>query len=302
MTSRTNDGYCYRERIGSSAGGESVLGYLSRRYRHSSAPEWSERIESGGVRVDDLRVQPSHRLAIGETLSWHRPPWVEPPAPTAFAVLYDDHDLVGVAKPRGLAAMPGGGFYEHTLLRRVARYRAAASPLHRLGRGTSGVTLFAKHRAAKQALTRCWHTVRVTRRYLALVAGRVSWDRRSIDAPIGPVPHAILGSVAAVSDAGKPSLTHARLVERREEASLLEVEIATGRTHQIRIHLAAIGHPLVGEPLYPPGGVPAADVRVLPGETGFWLHAHHLSFPHPTTGAPCTIECHPPPLLRSFES
>jgi 23S rRNA pseudouridine1911/1915/1917 synthase len=119
----------------------------------------------------------------------------------------------------------------------------------------------------------------------------------SVDRPIGPVPHPKLGHVHAVSESGKPSLSHVRLIEARDGAALVEVSIPTGRPHQIRIHLAAAGHPLVGDPLYAQGGVPR-EKPGLPGEGGFWLHSQRLSLPHPGTGRRLDLECPPPPVLR----
>lgn len=302
MTGRPNEGYCYRERVGGSAAGQPVLAYLSSRYRHSSETTWGHRIEAGRVRVDGKPVDALHRLQSNETLSWHRPPWVEPAAPLSFAVLYSDEDVLAVAKPRGLPAMPGGGYYEHTLLRRVEAFAPGASPMHRLGRGTSGITLFARNSAARKRMTRAWRDRAVIRRYRALAIGHLPKREISIDAPVGPVPHAVLGTVAGLSAHGKPSLTHVRVLETRDhdggETSLLEIQIETGRPHQIRIHLASIGHPLKGDALYPPGGVPGAGTSTLPGEMGYLLHAHYLRFPHQTGEPPVTIECVPPPSLR----
>ncbi len=306
MTGRPNAGYCYRERVDGTAAGQSVLAYLSSRYRHSSETTWSQRIGAGRVRIDGKPVDARHRLQSNETLSWHRPPWVEPNAPLSFAVLYSDEDVLAVAKPRGLPAMPGGGYYEHTLLRRVEAFAPGASPMHRLGRGTSGITLFARNSAARQRMTRAWQDGAVIRRYRALALGHLPKRDISIDAPVGPVPHKVLGSVAGFSSTGKASLTHVRVLEFRDvggdQTSLLEIQIETGRAHQIRIHLATIGHPLKGDALYPPGGVPAADTRTLPGETGYLLHAHYLRFPPRASGPPVTIECGPPPALRESVS
>lgn len=293
-----NEGYRYQERLGGSASGMSVLDYLVERYPHSSARAWGERIAEGRVLVDGLAVGPSRRLSPGQVLAWHRPPWVEPAAPGSFAVLYRDTDVLAVAKPRGLAAMPGGGFLERTLLRRVAGYDPSASPLHRLGRGTSGITLFARNRDARRYLTEAWQRGAVERTYLGLVRGRPSWREAFIDEPIGRVPHPHLGSVAGIHPEGKPAKSHVRTVERREATTLVEVAIETGRTHQIRIHLAALGFPLAGDPLYPPGGVPHTSTSALPGELGYCLHATRLRFPHPSSGDIVTVDCQPPLVLR----
>ena len=293
-----NRGFRYEERLERSASGLTVLDYLVERYPHSSVDTWGRRIEAGRVFVDGASVVASTKLSPGAVLAWHRPPWVEPRAPASFAVLYRDADVLAVAKPRGLAAMPGGGFLERTLLRRVAAYDPAASPLHRLGRGTSGITLFARHKIARRHLADAWQTGAVERNYVGLVNGRPPWQEVTVDAPIGPVPHARLGSVAAVNPDGKHAASHVRLLEHRESTSLVEVTIETGRTHQIRIHLAALGYPLEGDPLYPAGGVPDASTRSLPGDLGYFLHAHCVCFPHPTQDRRVTLTCLPPPVLR----
>ena len=119
-----------------------------------------------------------------------------------------------------------------------------------------------------------------------------------IEAPIGPVPHPRLGTIHAACSTGKPALSRVRILERRTDASLLEVTIETGKPHQIRIHLAAAGHPLVGDPLYRKGGqVKEGDVA-LPGDIGYHLHAERLCLRHPATGWPSAFWCCPPPELR----
>jgi 23S rRNA pseudouridine1911/1915/1917 synthase len=293
-----NRGFHYQERLGESAKGRTLLSYLSERYRHSSPVEWQRRIEDGLVLVEGAPVRADRALTEGESLVWNRPPWREPQAPTSFAVLYDDEDVLGVAKPAGLPTLPGGSFLENTLLARVRRRYKGASPLHRLGRGTSGIVLFALSPDARRALTRSWEND-VERSYRALVTGRFPLGETILEHSIGLVPHRLLGSVHAVNATGKRARSRVRLLEHREDSSLVEIEIETGRPHQIRIHLAAAGHPLVGDPLYPPGGVPAPDVDALPGTTGYHLHAHRVSFPHPRTSREVVILCGPPPLYRA---
>jgi 23S rRNA pseudouridine1911/1915/1917 synthase len=120
----------------------------------------------------------------------------------------------------------------------------------------------------------------------------------TITTPIGPAPHPLLGSVHAASPQGKPSLSQVTVLERRADSFLCDVRIATGRPHQIRIHLAAAGHPLTGDPLYGPGGLPGPDSRALPGDPGYLLHAAELSFCHPADGRTVVLACEPPPQLR----
>ena len=145
---------------------------------------------------------------------------------------------------------------------------------------------------------RQWSTKEVGKRYRALASGNPSLDEMTITTPIGPIPHALLGSIHAASPNGKPSLSQVIVLERRNDSFLCDVRIATGRPHQIRIHLAAAGHPLVGDPLYVAGGMPAQDTHTLPGDPGYDLHAAELSFRHPRTGCAVVIACEPPEVLR----
>ena len=295
---RRNAGCDYSEWLSPEADGRTLLDYLAQRYAHSGREAWAARIEAALVLLDSRPATVGAVLRRGQRLTWRRPAWEEPEAPVAFAVLYRDDQLLAVAKPAGLPTMPGGGYLQSTLLHRVREYDPHAAPLHRLGRWTSGVVLCGRTREARAELTRMWNTTEVTKRYRALAVGDPVRDEFGIDAPIGPVPHPLLGSVHAATPEGKPATTRVAVLERREDAFLCDARIATGRPHQIRIHLAAAGHPLVGDPLYSPGGAPAPGCRALPGDHGFHLHAASLSFPHPRTGAAINIRCAPPPLLQ----
>jgi 23S rRNA pseudouridine1911/1915/1917 synthase len=292
-----NDGFEYRERLGAEADGQPLLVYLTRRYVHSSASDWKSRIESGRVLLDSKPARPDTVLHRGQTLVWRRPPWTEPDAPSSFAVLYEDDELLAVAKPAGLPTLPGGGFLRATLLHRVREYAANAAPAHRLGRWTSGIVLFARTHEARTALARQWAARKAVKRYRALAVGEPARSEFEIATPIGPVPHASLGSVHAATPAGKPALTRVVVIEQRESVFLGDVWIETGRPHQIRIHLAAAGHPLAGDPLYAAGGTPAPDNRALPGDPGYNLHAAELTVRHPRTAREIRIRCAPPRLL-----
>lgn len=297
--SEYNQGFAYEEQVGPSAVGRSVLEYLAGRYRHSSAAEWAERVRGGQVRLDGVTAAPSDRLRAGQHLVWRRPPWREPRVPLDFAILHADADVLAVAKPRGLPTMPAGGFLTHTLLGIVQRCHPEAVPVHRLGRGTSGVVLFARSSAARRRLPGAWQAHAVRRVYRALATGRPKDDELVIDVPIGRVPHPLLGSVHGVAADGRSARSTVRVVARGTAASLVTVEIATGRPDQIRIHLAAAGHPLVGDRLYAAGGRPFAGTTVLPGAGGYHLHAERVEFPHPRTGELVVVTCLPPPALRS---
>jgi len=296
MTS--NRGYEYREVLGPDADSKRLLDYLSNRYTHSTPEEWEARILAGRVRIDALRASPDAVLHRGQSLVWKRPPWREPDAPESFAVLFEDDDLLAVAKPAGLPTLPGGGFLRATLLHQVRRHYPGAAPMHRLGRWTSGLVLFALRREARVGMTRQWAAREIEKRYRALAAGRPDRGNFTVRVPIGPVPHPLLGSVHAASPGGKPATTHVEVLESHGDSFLCDVRIETGRPHQIRVHLAAAGHPLAGDPLYGVGGLPTRGCRALPGDPGYLLHGASLGFRHPRTGEPVELTCAPPPSLR----
>ncbi len=292
-----NDGFEYRERVGADADGERIEDYLARRYRHTSRSRWRSRIGSGRVLLDSRSVRPGTRVRCGQSLVWRRPAWDEPDAPLHFSVLFEDETLLAVAKPAGLPTLPGGGFLRSTLLHLVRGHAPDACPLHRLGRWTSGLVLFARTAEARSDLTRQWMERAVLKRYRALAGGDPARRLFEIDEPIGPVPHALLGTVHAVSAAGRAARTRVEVLERRDASFLCDVQIETGRPHQIRIHLAAAGHPLVGDPLYATGGLPHPQSRALPGDPGYELHASELTFRHPGSGRRVTLSCPPPASL-----
>jgi 23S rRNA pseudouridine1911/1915/1917 synthase len=294
-----NRGFSYREEIGSDAAGRTVLEHLSLTRARTDSSLWLERIQAGQVLVDDRPAEGAHILRVGQSLVWIRPPWTEPEAPLATAILYEDDTLLAVAKPSGLPTLPGGGeFLDHTLLALVRRRHPEASPMHRLGRGTSGLVLFAPTAAARKPLQAAFQDPRTRKVYRAMCQGEPAENHFDIAASIGEVPYEPLDFLHAADPAGRPSLSHVTVLERRNGCALVDVEIATGRPHQIRIHLAFAGHPLVGDPLYGPGGQPLPGTHALPGDLGYFLHAHRLELDHPRTGERLELTCQPPPALR----
>jgi len=300
---RLNSGCEFREELGKVAAGCNILEYLARQYSSADFEEWRMRVISGRVLLDGVLADTNAVLRPGQKLIWRRPPWEEPDVPLAFAVLYQDEYFLAVAKPTGLPTMPGGGlFMENTLFKLVRRHYPEVNPLHRLGRGTSGVVLFARKPEAFAKVSQAWSREEVIKKYRTLVIGVPVEDEFEIDTPIGRISHPFLKTIHAAvlndDETGKPARSHVRVLERRGDRSLVEVRIVTGRPHQIRIHLAAAGHPLSGDPLYGIGGIPAGNCRALPGDTGYNLHSALLGFSHPITTEWIEVTCFPPPILR----
>ncbi len=293
-----NRGWSYREQVGLECTGHTVLSYLTATRLHSTEQEWAARIERGEVEVEGTRVRAIEPLHPGQTIVWNRPPWDETPVPTRYDVIHEDDAILVVNKPSGLPTMPAGGFVESTLLAVVRQKYPEASPLHRLGRGTSGLVLFARHQQASSKLARAWRDRTVRKTYRALGLGSTRTEMIVIDVPIGPVPHPLIGTVQAACEGGKPAHSVAVVLEQRHDQTLFSVEITTGRPHQIRIHMAYAGHPLIGDPLYEAGGG-LKQHPGLPGDGGYFLHAERLEFAHPSTGERMAVTATPPPELRT---
>jgi 23S rRNA pseudouridine1911/1915/1917 synthase len=303
-----NSGFTYTDQIDADAAGETVIAFYERRYPHSTAAQWRERIRDGTVRLDGMPVSEGAILRAGQMLSYERAPWTEPNTPQVFGVLYEDDAIIAVDKPSGLPVLPGGHHLDHTLIALVRERfvgEVAPSPLHRLGRGTSGIVLFARTRNALRRLTAAFTERRITKIYRALVQGTGIPAERTIDARIGRIDYPPTGTLYAATDDGIPSTSICRLLheDRERQQSLVEVRIITGRPHQIRIHMAALGHPLVGDPLYISGGVPAplraGERAPLPGDCGYHLHALRLKFQHPETEGLIDLLAPAPSSLRT---
>jgi len=297
-----NKGYHYPDRVSAEDEGLTIVAFYARRYRHSNADEWRDKVGLGQATLNGRTAAPDDVLRRGDLLVYHRPAWEEPDAPRDFSTLHEDEDVLVLAKPSGLPVLPGGFYLENTLLHLVrARSGAGCSPLHRLGRGTSGAILFTRNPGAARSLAKAMFERRILKVYLALASGTSMPDEFTVDAPIGPVAHRLPATVNAYRPDGRPSVSRVRVVRRflQENSALVEVTIPTGRPHQIRIHLSYAGYPLVGDPLYQRGGVPRADgaddeLSGTPGATGYLLHSWKLRFPHPTRGEDVEVVCPPP--------
>ncbi len=251
----------------------------------------AEIAEAGGVIVDGVTLGKSDRLAPGAWLEvcWQskEEPTIVPVIVPEFGIVYDDDDIVVIDKPVGVAAHPSVGWDGPTVLGalagagfRVSTSGAAerAGIVHRLDAGTSGLMVVAKSERAYTELKRQFHDHEVVKTYHAVVQGHPDPLAGTIDAPIGRHPSS--SWKFAVTSEGKPSITHYETLEAFPSASLLEIQLETGRTHQIRVHMAAQRHPCVGDTMY--GADPSISARL--GLSRQWLHAVRLGFRHPSTG------------------
>jgi 23S rRNA pseudouridine1911/1915/1917 synthase len=263
-----------------------------------------EVLEAGGVSLDGVVLGKSDRVRPG----WLEVEWLPKLEPTVvpqlvpgFHIVHDDDDIVVIDKPVGVAAHPASGWDGPTVLGALAGsgYRIATSGsaerqgiVHRLDVGTSGLMVVAKSEHAYSELKRAFHDREVDKIYHAVVQGHPDPFSGTIDAPVGRHP----GSSwkFAVTADGKHAITHYDTLEALRSATLLEIHLETGRTHQIRVHMAAQRHPCVGDTLY--GADPTLSARL--GLTRQWLHAVKLGFRHPATGAYVQFETRYPADLQ----
>lgn len=266
-------------------------------------------VAAGKVRLDGELVVKSTPLVAGALLE------VEIPAPRSvavvpqdvpgFGIIYLDDDLVVVDKPVGVAAHPGPGWSGPTVLGALAAQHISVATsgaaerqgiVQRLDVGTTGLMVVARSESAYSILKDAFRYRRVDKTYHALVQGFPDPHEGTIDAPIGRHPSS--DWKFAVTADGRDSVTHYELLEAFRSASLVQVHLETGRTHQIRVHFAAIGHPCAGDPLY--GADPVLAARL--GLQRQWLHARQLAFVHPGTGSQVSFESpYPADLAHALE-
>jgi 23S rRNA pseudouridine1911/1915/1917 synthase len=247
-------------------------------------------VDAGSARVDGQVGRRSDRVSAGSWLDVELPATEPPPPPqpvAGLAVVHEDDDILVVDKPIGVAAHPSPGWDGPTVVGglRAAGYRVATSGaaerqgiVHRLDAGTSGLMVVAKSETAYSKLKAAFRERSVDKIYHALVQGHPDPSRGTVDAPIDRDPRGSY-KFAVVAD-GRPSVTHYATLEAFPAASLLEISLETGRTHQIRVHMSAIRHPCVGDLTY--GADPTLADRL--GLTRQWLHAVELGFEHPADG------------------
>jgi 23S rRNA pseudouridine1911/1915/1917 synthase len=251
---------------------------------------------SGNLRVNGVAVKGSHLLSAGETVECAvqpRAPLTVEPEAIDVPIVYEDEDVIVIDKPAGMVTHPAHGSTSGTVVNAMLAH-AGSLPggglrpglVHRLDRDTSGLMLIAKNAEALSFLSKGMKARHISRHYLGLTVGIPEQPKGTIDGAIGRDPHNRLRYT--ITTGGKPAVTHYEIRERLSNAAELLFRLETGRTHQIRVHMAALGHPLVNDPVYG-----RTDPRFeLPGQA---LHAWRLRFLHPRTREHMQFEAPPPP-------
>lgn len=269
-------------------------------FLHVPRAEVQRAIASGRVTVDGSPRTKSHRLSGGETVEVDMGDGAPAAVGAPVEVIYRDPHLAVVNKPAGVITHPTAARLEGTLVNRLLAMGIPLAPaggvlrpgiVHRLDAGTSGLMIVASDDETYARLQKAFRHHTIDRRYMALVRGLPEHDRFVVDAPLGRRGAYI--HVAKTS--GRPAATEAEVIERFDRAALLEVAPRTGRTHQIRVHLAAIGHPILGDPRYGGGGHDAEEL----GLGRPFLHSWRIGFDHPVTGERVQLEQRLPDDLES---
>ena len=272
------------------------LGHHFKQFSRSQIQRW---IEDGHVKVNDQPVKPKYKLAVGDvvTIEPEKPKKIDlVPENIPLDIVYEDDDVIVVNKPQGMVVHPAPGHPDHTLVNALL-YHSPLSTIngefrpgivHRIDKDTSGLLMVAKNDMAHRSLAAQLKAKTNEREYVALVHGVINEDQGTIDAPLGRSPKD-RKKQAVVAD-GRHAVTHFKVLKRYQHYTLVSCRLETGRTHQIRVHMKYIGHPLAGDPLYGPR-------KTLPGN-GQYLHARLLGFKHPRTGKQLTFTA---PLPSYFQ-
>lgn len=247
-------------------------------------------IEDGNVTVNGATVKPKYKLTVGDevVVEPEKPQKIDlEPEDIPLDIVYEDDDVIVVNKPQGMVVHPAPGHPNHTLVNALL-YHSPLSTIngefrpgivHRIDKDTSGLLMVAKNDRAHRSLAAQLKAKTNQREYVALVHGVIKEDRGTIDAPLGRSKKD--RKKQAVVEDGRHAVTHFKVLERFAHYTLVSCKLETGRTHQIRVHMKYIGHPLAGDPLYGPR-------KTLPGN-GQYLHARLLGFKHPRTGEQMTF-------------
>jgi len=272
--------------------------FLARMMPHESRSRLARLVEAGGVRVSGATAEkPGMLLRAGWEVECEAVPESKPhdltPVELPLDVVYEDDSLLVVNKPRGLVVHPGPSVRGATLVQALLARGGALSTgsasfrpgiVHRLDKETTGLMAVAKSDAVHRALAEQLRAKTAERRYLAAVKGEPGQSRFTVEAPIGRDPRRAT-RMAAVAG-GKPATTHFKILGRIDKGALLACRLETGRTHQVRVHLSAVGFPVLGDDLYAPPPYDSGPMQ---------LHAAYLSFVHPATGSTMAFYAPPPP-------
>lgn len=271
------------------ASGDRVDKFLSEQCEEYSRSFLQKLMKSGGVFADDRPVKASYRVSEGDRLTFEVPEAVEPEILAEnipLDILYEDRDVILVNKPKGMVVHPAAGHYTGTLVNALMYHcredlsgiNGVLRPgiVHRIDMDTTGVLIACKNDQAHNSIAAQLKEHSITRRYQAIVHGVVKEDEGVVDAPIGRHPQD-RKKMCINHQNGKSAVTHYRVLKRFSGFTHIECRLETGRTHQIRVHMASLGHPLLGDLVYGPSRCPYK----LQGQT---LHAGILGFIHPTTG------------------
>jgi 23S rRNA pseudouridine1911/1915/1917 synthase len=288
--------------------------FLKRRIGRLSRTRIQQIIKDQISFPDGRRARPSTAVRAGEIILLRRPAPVEPDVPRRFDVLYEDESVLVIDKPAGLPMHTTAKFWRNTLtaLLRELYPGERMDVAHRIDRETSGVLLIARGARAASFLTKAFARRAVAKTYLALVKG-VPPEEGEIDVPLKLLDtpsHVMMGRAAPGDPEGLPAVTRYRVVRRFAAHALVEARPETGRQHQIRVHMAALGYPIVGDKLYAASEalfMRACEEGVTPELLACFdnlprhaLHAHRLTFPHPATRAPLTVESPLPADLVTY--
>jgi len=260
-------------------------------------------VRACAYRGDGTRRRASERVRAGETVVLVRPAFEEPDVPLHFDVLYEDEAVLAIDKPAGLPVHPSASYHKNTLTYLLRQRFGDDAPqiAHRLDRETSGLLLCGRTRSAERDLKMGFESRRVRKRYLAIVRGTMPEDEGSIDLAMDRAEEGlhILMEVSAEGE-GYPAVTRYRVLGRRDDATLVSLSPESGRQHQLRVHLSAIGFPIIGDKLYGPEGIePFLEyietgmtdaLRHRLGHERHALHAHELEFTHPSSGEPMVLQ------------
>ena len=283
--------------------GDRIDKFLAEQYENLSRSFLQKLLKSGEVMVGGRPVKASYKVAEGDLISFEVPEAVEPeivPEDIPLDILYEDHDVILVNKPKGMVVHPAAGHYTGTLVNALMFHckedlsgiNGVLRPgiVHRIDMDTTGVIIACKNDLAHNSIAAQLKEHSITRRYQAIVHGALKDDEGVIDEPIGRSPKD-RKKMAVNYQNGKRAVTHYRVLQRFQGYTYIECVLETGRTHQIRVHMASIGHPLLGDEVYSNRKSPFK----LQGQT---LHAKTLGFIHPTTGEYLEIDA---PLPEYFE-